>query len=326
MNQVPEKSKYEQTGVRIAIATSLFLLPAVHFLFDFLFFLIPALVFYFLRRYGWRSGGRALGLGILIALIISIGTQTASPVMLALLFVPAGLAVALATNRGDSPALAGLKGFAALACTAITAAVIVGTSEGKQLYPLLLLSLDNSIDEALKVYQHNEALSADASYLLAQSLTQIKAWIPRVLPASLISLGIMIIWVTLVVGNRLLHQHTGQAPWPEYRFWQLPEKLVWGVIMAAFLILLPLPVARDTGLSLLIVASVLYFFQGLAIVLFFIEKWNIPLLMRSLLLVIFLFQSVGSFFLSLIGLADTWFDFRHRYGSPPDHSHRQKKQ
>jgi uncharacterized protein YybS (DUF2232 family) len=125
------------------------------------------------------------------------------------------------------------------------------------------------------------------------------------------------------MGNRLLRQHTGHAPWPEYRFWQLPEKLVWGVILAAFLVLLPLPVGRDTGLNLLIVASVLYFFQGLAILLFFIERWNIPLLLRSLLLVIFIFQSVGSFFLSLIGLADTWFDFRRRYGESPDDAHEQ---
>jgi len=93
--------------------------------------------------------------------------------------------------------------------------------------------------------------------------------------------------------------------------WQLPEKLVWLVVAAAALALLPLQLARTIGFNLLLVASVIYCFQGLSIVLFFLNKWKVPLFIRSLLYVIIVFQSLGTIFLSVIGLADVWFDLRH---------------
>jgi uncharacterized protein YybS (DUF2232 family) len=123
------------------------------------------------------------------------------------------------------------------------------------------------------------------------------------------------VWLAMVIGNRLLQKNTGAGPWPEYQHWQLPDRLVWAVIVAALLALMPEPTIRNAGLNLLLIASVLYCFQGLAIVLFLLEKWNVPILIRSLLYVIFIFQSLGTIFLSVIGLADVWFDLRRSRGN-----------
>ncbi len=324
MNQEIVNSERIQTGKRIFIVICVFLLPGAHVLFDVLFVCVPGLVFYYLYRYGWIKGGRELLFGALIALALAgVSRWSASSIMLALMFVPAGCVLAHSATRGDSPALAGLKGFVALFLVVMVATTLIGNSEDKHFYPMLLLSLEQSLDEALGLYQKSETLPAETLYLLAQSFSRIKEWLPRLLPSSLISIALTIIWGTLALGNRLIQRHTGQSPWPEYRYWKLPEKLVWMVIGAAGLVLLPIPAARDTGLNLLIITGVLYFFQGLAIALFFVERWKIPLLMRSLLLMIFFFQSLGALFLSVLGITDVWFDFRQRYGESHD-SHAQK--
>jgi uncharacterized protein YybS (DUF2232 family) len=195
---------------------------------------------------------------------------------------------------------------------------MIAITEGNHPYSMLLQSVNQGIDETLKYYQENEKIPAESYYLLAQTFLEIKERLFQLMPAIMASLAIITVWMAMVFGNSLLQKNSGQRPWPEYQYWQLPEKLVWLVVVAAILALMPLPMARTIGFNLLVIASLIYCFQGLSIFLFFLNKWKVPLFIRSLLYVIVVFQSLGTIFLSVIGLADVWFDLRHLSSQDPD--------
>jgi uncharacterized protein YybS (DUF2232 family) len=296
----------------IFIVTGVFLLPTLQIaLLGWIYGFVPLLVFYYLCRFGRQTGSRYILYGILFALGLGVILQVASQIMLAMTLVPTGFILARSANQGETPALAGLKGFVVLSASWFLFAGMVTITDGNHPYSMLLLSVNQGMDEALKLYQENEKIPAESLYLLAQSFSQIKERLAQLMPAILTSIALVTVWLAMVLGNRLLHKNTENGPWPDYQYWQLPEKLVWSVIAAAILALLPLPTARTFGLNLLMIASIIYCFQGLSIVLFFLNKWKVPLFIRSLLYVIIVFQSLGTIFLSVIGLADVWFNLRH---------------
>ncbi len=296
----------------IFIVAGVFLLPGLQIaVFGWLYGLVPLLVFYYLCRYGSNAGGKYILYGALVALFAGAFLQVASQILLAMTLVPTGFILARSVVQEEAPPLAGLKGFAVLSISWLLFSGMVAITEGSHPYSMLLLSINQGMDEALKLYQKNEKIPAESLYVLTQTFSEIKERLSQLMPAILTSIALFIVWLTMALGNRLLSKNTGQSPWPEYQYWQLPDKLVWAVIAAAVLALLPLPMIRPIGFNLLLIASVIYCFQGLSIVLFFLNKWKAPLFIRSLLYVIIVFQSLGTLFLSVIGLADVWFDFRH---------------
>ena len=297
----------------IFIVAGVFLLPGLQIaVFGLLYGFVPLLVFYYLCRYGNNAGGKYILYGVLVALLAGTFLQITNQILLAMTLVPTGFILARSVVQEEAPPLAGLKGFIVLSTTWLLMSAIIAGIEGSNPYSMLLLSINQGMDEALKTYQKSEKIPAESLYLLTQTFSQIKERLSQLMPAILACIGLFTVWMAMVLGNRLLSKNNGQSPWPEYQYWQLPDKLVWFVIAAASLVLLPLSMARTVGFNLLLIASVIYCFQGLAIVLFFLNKWKAPLFIRSLLYVIIFFQSLGTLFLSVIGLADVWFDFRHR--------------
>jgi uncharacterized protein YybS (DUF2232 family) len=299
----------------IFIVTGVFLLPGLQIaVLGWLYGLVPLLVFYYLCRYGSNAGGKYILYGALVALLAGTFLQITSQVLLAMTLVPTGFILARSVVQEEAPPLAGLKGFAVLSISWFLMSAMLALTEGNHLYSMLLLSINQGMDEALKLYQENEKIPPESLYLLTQAFAQIKERLSQLMPAILANIALFTVWLTMVVGNRLVSKNTDRSPWPEYQYWQLPDTLVWSVIVAAVLALLPVPMFRTTGFNLLLVVSVIYCFQGLSIVLFFLNKWKAPLFIRSLLYMIIIFQSLGTLFLSVIGLADVWFDFRHRSG------------
>jgi uncharacterized protein YybS (DUF2232 family) len=107
-------------------------------------------------------------------------------------------------------------------------------------------------------------------------------------------------------------------PFPDYGaldHWKAPEPLVWGVIAAGVLMLVPNFPARIVGLNGLLVYMVVYFFQGIAIVAFYFRKKQVPRVARLLFYGIIGVQQVVMLAVIGVGFFDTWFNFR-KLGTP----------
>jgi len=307
-NESTNSNKFVQ---HILLVTVVILLPGVlGAIFGWIHMLLPLLVFYYLVKYGTNRGKKYILIGCVLACAAGLIFQIIEQLLFSLTLIPTGFILADSVKRGEAPHIAGIKATLALIGTWVIATSILSFGMEHHPYTLLVNSLAQGMDEALVYYKANSTVSTDTLYLLQQTFEQMKVWIPKVLPGILTCMTLLVTWVTMVGGNRLLFRKTGVRPWDEYRYWVLPEKLVWLVIAAAVLVMVPMEPGRTIGLNLLLISGLLYCFQGTSIMIFYFYKWSVPVLLRTIIYLILFFQSFGAIILAVIGVADVWFDVR----------------
>ncbi len=287
-------------------------------LFGWLHMLLPVCVFYLLGRYGIRSGNRMVLSSLALALFVYLLARRVDFFLLSVSLLPVSYVLIQSARRRESPAISGLKGVLVLAACWILAFAGLSIGAETSFYAQLLLTLDKGIGEALQYYRTSENISSDSLLLLETTLQQMKVIIPVIMPAMLGSFILLITWFTMVSGNKLVTRTCGWAPWEQYRYWQLPDKLIWIVIIAGMSILVPTSPMRSFGINVLILLSIIYCFQGLSIAVFFLEKWNIPVFFRSFFYIMIIFQSFGTVLLLVVGIGDIWLDFRKLHQKPEE--------
>lgn len=295
----------------ILLVSLIVVLPGVQWsFFGWMHILLPLLSFYLLSRYGLHVGNKLLLTALGLSFIIFLLLQRVDFFLLSLSLLPVGYVLVYAANRHESPAASGLKG--ALTLTGCWFIVFAGLSIGSDVsfYAQLINTLDEGITEALNYYQSSSSISGETLMLLESTLLQMRVIVPIIMPAILGSFVLLITWFTMIIGNRLVLKICGQSPWEQYSHWQLPEKLIWLVILfGAFTLISAYPV-REIGVNGLILLSLVYCFQGMAIAVFFMNKWRIPILFKSFFYVMIVFQSFGTILLLVLGIADIWFNLR----------------
>ena len=286
-------------------------LPALNFsVFGWLNGFLPLVAFMLLYMFGLNVGNKMILTGGLLAVVAGLALARMEPLLLSLSMIPSGYAITWSALRQESPARAGLKGTAVLGgCWLLLLAVFAAIYEVNP-YAEFLQALDQGIAEALVYYRQSATIPGDTLVILEASLYQMKRALPLIMPSILTGVMLLTIWFTLAAGNRMAYHLTGNSPWPRYRLWQIPDKLIWLMIAAALVALVAGGQLRIVGINVMIIGGILYCFQGLAVFSFFLHKWNLPVLLRSFLYVIIIFQSFGTIILVGTGLADVWLDPR----------------
>jgi len=122
--------------------------------------------------------------------------------------------------------------------------------------------------------------------------------------------------------HRLAAHPLGAPPAPFLTF-GFSDQLVWGWVLALALTLVPVPEPwRLAGANLLLVFGVLYAARGLAVVLSQAGGVAGPVGAVLALIAVFLLPFVVGG-LTLLGLADTWLDFRRRLSTPSTGGYKQ---
>ncbi|MBL4902334.1 MAG: DUF2232 domain-containing protein [Desulfocapsa sp.] len=311
MNSDKENAADTKFVQHILLVTVVILLPGLlGAIFGWVHGLLPLLIFYYLRRYGKTKGKKYILFGCVLACAAGIVFQMLGQLLLALTLIPMGFILADSVENGDSTTVAGIKGTFALAGSWILITSVLTFGLEHHPYTLLISSLNQGMDEAIKYYKLNNSVPAETLFFLEQTFVQMKTWIPRIMPGILACITLLITWFTMAIGNRMLHKNTGSGPWPEYRYWILPDKLVWVLIISAIFVVLPIEPGRTIGINVLMISGLLYCFQGVAIMLFYFSKWRVPLFLRTLIYVLLFFQTFGVILLATLGVADVWTDIR----------------
>lgn len=294
-------------------------LPGIEWsLFGWLHLFLPLLSFFILSRYGGHTGMRILAISLAISLgaYLVIGRFDLFVFSLALLV--SGYVLFLCAERADKPFISGLKTSVTLAASWIVVLALIPFDSAGSAYGQFISTFDAGINEALLYYRQSDSVTADTLIMLETTLNQMRVIVPIIMPSILGSFILIITWFTMVIGNRLMLKLSGQSPWELYRYWQLPEKLIWLGILVGLLSLIPAHIPRSIGVNGLILLSVVYGFQGLAVAVFLMNKWRVPLLFRSFLYVMIIFQTFGTILLLIFGIADIWFDFRKLKPTPDE--------
>jgi len=308
-----EQSKLEIGKIITAIltTTAVIILPGIAWeIFGWLHLLLPLLAFGVLSKFGSYTGKKFIATAAIFALICFIFLGNIDLFVFSAIFLLAGYILFTSYERGESPALSGFK-----------TAVVVGVGWGVVLafftwgadvspYGQLITTLDLGITEALTYYQDNESVTPETLAMLETTLSQMKIIVPLVMPAILGCLILLVTWLTMILGNTIIIRQNGSSNWLTYGLWQLPDRLIWLAIAMGLLIFLPATGARTIALNILIMLSLVYSFQGLSVAVFYMNKWNVPLLMRSFFYVMMIVQTFGTIVLLVFGIADVWLDLR----------------
>ena len=292
-------------------------IPGFQFtLFGLIYFFIPLVVLFYL--YKWENGLKYVIGGLILGAIASAIFNSLGTLLFTITFVPPGYVLAESAFQGNSPARSGSK--AALTLIGSWIILLAGFTMVTGVNPIsdFITSMDQGVEEALRYYRQSDNVDPETISLIEQSFYQMKEVFPKVIPAIITGFALLSIWFTMVAGNSIIRKFTGYKPWINHKLWELPGTLVWVLIGSTIIALMPFGVIRLIGINVLIVFSFIYFFQGFSIFVFFMHKWNVPLLLRTFFYGMMLFQSFGTVLLLVVGVGDVWFDLRRLHKNVND--------
>lgn len=131
------------------------------------------------------------------------------------------------------------------------------------------------------------------------------------LPSAVGVFAMILVWVNTVAVLRMnpkgICQRLGiDASY--FRRWKAPEYLLWPVIVCGFLLLVDFGIVSTVALNVFKFLMAIYAIQGLSILSYFFDVWNVRGIFRVLAYVLAVFLMMP--LLLSLGFFDLWFDFR----------------
>ncbi len=272
---------------------------------------VPLPVFYYLVILGKKDGTLIIRNAIIIAGGLTLITGALPQLVFPLSLLPLGFVFFYAANDRKSPIETGFYGILVLLAVWGIYWTLTGTVQNVNPYRALVENLDQMLIEAHSMYKESFDSVNEGSVEVEAAFENMRTVFPRILPALLLSGILFTVWMNLSLGNWLLRKKSAElAPWQEFSLWRLPEYLVWGGIFGAISALIPLEPLRTIGINVLLIWGALYFLQGVAVLVFQLNKWTLPRPLRMIIYFLLCIQAHGMFLLTIIGLIDVWADFR----------------
>jgi uncharacterized protein YybS (DUF2232 family) len=180
----------------------------------------------------------------------------------------------------------------------------------------LLAQKSAEVVDSVRKVLGNTAGGAAGPLVPGVAPAQMEALLQRLLPGLLVTNMALVAWLNIVLSRQLILLLGWGEPDPPLYHWAAPEWLIFALLGAGFLLLVPVAGARFFGLNLIIVVAVLYFCQGVAVVATWFHRLGLPRFLRMIGYPL-LFLNPFFFLIITLGLMDLWLDFR-RLHQPKD--------
>jgi uncharacterized protein YybS (DUF2232 family) len=141
------------------------------------------------------------------------------------------------------------------------------------------------------------------------ALADAKVLLERMLPGLMVANMGLVAWLNVVLARQFYALLGWGEPKPPLSQWEAPEWLIFPLLGAGFLLLVPVSAMRLGGLNLLLVLAVVYFSQGLAVVATWFHRLGLPRVLRMIGYPL-MFLNPVFFVIITLGLMDLWLDFR----------------
>jgi uncharacterized protein YybS (DUF2232 family) len=302
-----------------AVLTLTFLVVAlIPFIGPVVVILTPLPILYYGSRLGRGSGLAVLGVSLLATygILVLLGQGANLPVLFMIGFTGAMLSEVLKRQISVEKTIL----LASLAIWGCVAGFVLYHAYRTGIAPWQALELYVSgiVQENIKLYAQLN-ISEEQIKLIRENAPQITHLLTAIFPGLALSGAAFAVWINLLAG-RLLFQING-IPFPDFgdlAAWKAPERLVWVLIAAGIMVMLPLEGSFIVGMNFLILCGLTYLFQGLAIAAFFFRQKRVPMVFRGLFYALLLVQQYMLIFVIAFGLFDMWVDFRKRLGGIKD--------
>lgn len=305
----------ERVSAQTLLIAACFFLPAVlPLLFSWLDMLLAVPVFLLLRTAAdERTAIVRLRNGLLLAAVGVMLVGEPALLVFSLTMLPVGWSLHRSATAGLSPAATGGAAFVTLGLTWLAFWLAQGLLTESNPYNGLLTLFDRSLQQLAEEARTKADIPVEIGQQIATLVTDIRnsGLMSKLLPALLVGSAVLTVWLNLVIGSGLLRRfRPDKAVWSEYRYWRLPDPLIWLLIAAIVLLLLGGGSVAQAGYALAAAAGLAYFFQGAAIFAHLLHRWQVPAFWRAVLYFFVAVQGYGMLLLTVTGVADTWADFR----------------
>jgi uncharacterized protein YybS (DUF2232 family) len=263
----------------------------------------------------WRQGNQPGRRGMLLAGAGAVAVYWSLPTGLTGLYYFYYAAVAMVLGEAARQEWAPERSIALAAAAGALAALAVfilgGAFSGQGLGQVWESYWQGEVDLVLGIYGQN-AMETGAGEQLRRSLMETGRVIMRLAPGVLAAATLLMAWANFLFARSLARRGSflsavfGQS----LALFKAPERLVWIFIAAAGLMVIAEGWWYWLGANLVVILSVVYFFQGLAIIAHWLEKKKAPRLLRAGIYVLVAMEFFLAVFVAAAGLFDLWFDFR----------------
>jgi uncharacterized protein YybS (DUF2232 family) len=232
------------------------------------------------------------------------------------LFLLVGLVLGELLPTGLSIEKTAAAACAAAAAGALAGLLIYGILTGTGPTEVIAEGARHNLELTAALYREM-GVSEEQIRFLEDAMPVIQTVLVGMMPALVAASTLVVVWVSLI-SARPVFRRLGLA-FPDYGpldHWKAPEPLVWAAVGSGVLLLLPGFALKMLGLNGVIVLMVVYFFQGIAVVAFYLHKKQVPRLARIMVYFIIAVQQLVMLIVVAAGFFDTWFNFR-KIEKPP---------
>jgi uncharacterized protein YybS (DUF2232 family) len=198
--------------------------------------------------------------------------------------------------------------LAVLLTAVIVTAFSISTGTNPQVFAQKEIS--DGINQAVKLYEKQSGLSAQDLETLRGGMQNIGRLMSLIYPA-LVSINLGLISAAcLLFCHRIADRYSLTSSRVSFREFRTPASLIWLLIIAGFFMLIAVPLVTTPALNVLVVLGVLYFMQGLAVLLTFCARTKFNGTLKVLLTIILVTQPYLTVIVAVIGIFDYWGEFR----------------
>lgn len=285
-----------------------------------LFGLLSPLPFlYYTARLGLYEGIKLAALTVAIIGTAAYFAGYPQLTLLSLEFSLIGLGLSALFRRNLTLGYTIFFGVCLMLLVGMTILFIIGLSRNMGPVETVLGYLEGHLRATMKAYQGE--MAGEGALELQAYAKVFMATVSHIYPSLMIVGTGFALWLNVVIARPLFR--LGNLEYPDFGpmdRWQAPEKLVWGLIAAGFALFLSSESIEFLTINALIVILAIYLFHGLAIVLFFLNKYRVPPWIRFGIYFLIIVQQLFFVVLILAGLFDQWADFRKIHRRTADRS------
>jgi len=152
---------------------------------------------------------------------------------------------------------------------------------------------------------------------LAEHAEEVADYSLRLMPSLAFVYAVLVVAINMVLCRRMIRGHHAFSHVHNVARFRMPDALIWILIASGCLFFADSYVLgtgwlKVVALNGVIAIGSLYFLQGMAVIVYFLQGIRMPLIRTLAYVAMILFLQTVSVGLLLVGIADVWVDFRLR--------------
>jgi uncharacterized protein YybS (DUF2232 family) len=280
--------------------------------------LTPLPFLYYSAKLGVSQAVKLTCVSILASGLIAAVTRQPQIIFLCLEFSILGLILSEIFRRKLSIGTSVLVGT----CLVLLLGLLVLAVSGlrRNLGPLDIVHgyLQDSLEETARLYTQ-VGVDPERAGEFQKYLAALRQGVSLVYPSLMVLASAFVVWLNVILSRPLFRKRNLEVPdFGALDRWQSPELMVWGLIAAGFSLFLSFSPLRLVAVNALVIMLAIYFFHGLSILLFYLNKYRVSPWMRVGVYALILVQQILVIGVTLAGVFDQWIDLRRIHQKKPE--------